>query len=327
MSDRELVVLGTASQAPTRHRNHNGYFLRWDAEGILFDPGEGTQRQFTFAGVSAGSITRICVTHFHGDHSLGVPGMIMRVANDGGRLPLRVHYPASGEEHFQRLRYATIGQELVGVEALPVAVSGDGLVEIHRDAALTISATRLEHRVDAIGYRVAEPDGRRMLPDRLRAVGVDGPAVGQLQRDGRIDVDGRTVLLDDVSEPRRGQVFAFVMDTAWCDRAVELAAGADLLVCESTFLEPEADARRALRPPHGAPGRPARRRSGCAPPRADALLRPLRRPRRRSPTKPRTSSRATSSSPPTSCASRSPRVRDGMGQTNSVTARAVTELV
>jgi ribonuclease Z len=240
MSDRELVVLGTASQAPTRHRNHNGYFLRWDAEGILFDPGEGTQRQFTFAGVSAGSITRICVTHFHGDHSLGVPGMIMRVANDGGRLPLRVHYPASGEEHFQRLRYATIGQELVGVEALPVAVSGDGLVEIHRDAALTISATRLEHRVDAIGYRVAEPDGRRMLPDRLHAAGVGGPAVGQLQRDGRIDVDGRTVLLADVSEPRRGQVFAFVMDTAWCDRAVELAAGADLLVCESTFLEPEA---------------------------------------------------------------------------------------
>ena len=239
MSDRELVVLGTASQAPTRHRNHNGYFLRWDAEGFLFDPGEGTQRQFTFAGVSAGSITRICVTHFHGDHSLGVPGMIMRVANDGGRLPLRVHYPASGEEHFQRLRYATIGQELVPVEGLPV--SGDGLVEIHRDAALTISATRLEHRVDAIGYRVAEPDGRRMLPDRLHAAGVDGPAVGQLQRDGRIDVDGRTVLLDDVSEPRRGQVFAFVMDTAWCDRAVELAAGADLLVCESTFLQPEAE--------------------------------------------------------------------------------------
>ena len=239
MSDRELVVLGTASQAPTRHRNHNGYFLRWDAEGILFDPGEGTQRQFTFAGVSAGSITRICVTHFHGDHSLGVPGMIMRVANDGGRLPLRVHYPASGEEHFQRLRYATIGQELVPVEGLPV--SGAGLVEIHRDAALTISATRLNHRVDAIGYRVAEPDGRRMLPHRLHTAGVDGPDVGRLQREGRIDVDGRTVLLDDVSEPRRGQVFAFVMDTAWCDRAVELAAGADLLVCESTFLQPEAE--------------------------------------------------------------------------------------
>jgi ribonuclease Z len=241
VSDRELVVLGTASQAPTRHRNHNGYFLRWDAEGILFDPGEGIQRQCTFAGVSAGSVTRICVTHFHGDHSLGLPGMIMRVANDGGRLPLRVHYPASGEEHFERLRYATIGQELVGVEALPVAVSDAGLVEIHRDDELTVSATRLNHRVDAIGYRIAELDGRRMLVDRLHAAGVVGPAVGHVQREGRIDVDGRTVLLDDVSELRRGQVFAFVMDTAWCEGAVELAVGADLLVCESTFLQPEAE--------------------------------------------------------------------------------------
>ena len=70
MSDRELVVLGTASQAPTRSRNHNGYLVLWDDEGLLFDPGEGTQRQMLFAGVTAGRITRICITHFHGDHCL-----------------------------------------------------------------------------------------------------------------------------------------------------------------------------------------------------------------------------------------------------------------
>src|ERR1700754_1579323 len=75
MSNRELVVLGTASQAPTRRRNHNGYFLRWDSEGLLFDPGEGTQRQMLFAGVTASQVTRICVTHFHGDHCLGLPGV------------------------------------------------------------------------------------------------------------------------------------------------------------------------------------------------------------------------------------------------------------
>ena len=72
MSNRELVVLGTASQAPTRSRNHNGYFLRWDDEGLLFDPGEGTQRQMLFAGVTASQITRICITHLHGDHCLGL---------------------------------------------------------------------------------------------------------------------------------------------------------------------------------------------------------------------------------------------------------------
>jgi ribonuclease Z len=68
VADRELVVLGTASQSPTRSRNHNGYLLLWDDEGLLFDPGEGTQRQMLFAGVTASRITRICITHFHGDH-------------------------------------------------------------------------------------------------------------------------------------------------------------------------------------------------------------------------------------------------------------------
>jgi ribonuclease Z len=82
MSARELVVLGTASQAPTRTRNHNGYLLRWDDEGILFDPGEGTQRQLTLAGVAASAITRICITHFHGDHCLGLPGVIQRLSLD-----------------------------------------------------------------------------------------------------------------------------------------------------------------------------------------------------------------------------------------------------
>jgi ribonuclease Z len=65
---RELVVLGTASQAPTRTRNHNGYLLRWDGEGLLFDPGEGTQRQMLLAGVPSSAVTRICLTHFHRCH-------------------------------------------------------------------------------------------------------------------------------------------------------------------------------------------------------------------------------------------------------------------
>jgi ribonuclease Z len=65
---RELVVLGTASQAPTRTRNHNGYLLRWDGEGLLFDPGEGTQRQMLLAGVPSSAVTRICLTHFPGCH-------------------------------------------------------------------------------------------------------------------------------------------------------------------------------------------------------------------------------------------------------------------
>ena len=69
-------MLGTASQVPTRHRNHNGYLLRWDGEGLLFDPGEGTQRRQPLAGVAASSVTRLCLSHFHGDHCLGAPGIV-----------------------------------------------------------------------------------------------------------------------------------------------------------------------------------------------------------------------------------------------------------
>src|SRR5438067_3856223 len=105
MSARELVVLGTASQAPTRYRNHNGYLLRWDTDGILFDPGEGTQRQFTLAGVSPTSITRICVSHFHGDHCLGLPGVLQRPALDRVTRPIEVHFPASAQGDYDDLRH------------------------------------------------------------------------------------------------------------------------------------------------------------------------------------------------------------------------------
>lgn len=239
MSERELVVLGTASQSPTRLRNHNGYFLRWDGQGILFDPGEGTQRQFTLAEVSPSTVTRICITHFHGDHCLGLPGMIMRRALDANpehpQIPVPIHYPASGQRYFDRLRFATAGQETIDVDAQPVTEAG----VVHADDTFTLRCARLEHRIEALGYRLQEPDGRRILPNRLDELGVAGPDIGRLQQTGRIDIDGRTVTLAEVSEHRPGQSFAFVMDTAWCDAALDLAAGVDLLVCESTFLSSE----------------------------------------------------------------------------------------
>jgi ribonuclease Z len=236
VSPRELVVLGTASQVPTRHRNHNGYLLRWDTDGILFDPGEGTQRQFTLAGVSPGTVTRICLTHFHGDHCLGLPGMLMRLALDGGRFPVDVHYPASGHEHLQHLRGASVGQDRVPVQEWPT--TGPTVVDC---GSFTLRSVPLRHRVETLGWRIDEPDGRRMLPARLEELGVVGPDVGRLQREGSIAVGGRSIALEDVSEVRHGQSAAVVMDTAWCEGALELADGVDLLVCESTFLDRDAD--------------------------------------------------------------------------------------
>src|SRR5882724_9138718 len=149
MSARQVVLLGTASQVPTRSRNHNALMLLWDDLGVLFDPGEGTQRQMTFAGLSASQITHIAITHFHGDHCLGLAGIIQRLSLDGVPHPVEVFYPASGQVYSVRL-----------------------------------FACPLEHGVDCYGYRLQEDDSRRMLPERLEAAGVRGPAIGELMRQG-----------------------------------------------------------------------------------------------------------------------------------------------
>jgi ribonuclease Z len=233
MSARELVVLGTASQVPTRRRNHNGYLLRWDTEGLLFDPGEGTQRQLLLAGVAPSAITRICVTHFHGDHCLGLPGVLQRLSLDRVPHPVYAHYPASGQEYFDRLRHASVFYETA--EVIPRPVAGAATVVAETPAG-RLEAHRLDHLVEAYGYRLVEPDGRRMLPDRLAAAGISGPRIGELQRTGHLD----GVDLADVSTARPGQRFAFVMDTRLCDAVYALAEHADLLVIESTFLDRDA---------------------------------------------------------------------------------------
>ena len=236
MSNRELVILGTASQAPTRRRNHNGYFLRWDAAGLLFDPGEGTQRQMLFAGVTAHQVTHICVTHFHGDHCLGLPGVIQRMALDRVPHPVPICYPAASRDVYERLRYAGLFHDTVVMEEHPIQ-NDDVLITA---PPFNLEARELSHLVPTFGYRLTEPDGRRMLPEALAARGISGPDIGELSRTGVL----RGVTLEEVSVPRPGQRFAFIMDTRLCDAAFELAAGADLLVCESTFASSEATLAR-----------------------------------------------------------------------------------
>lgn len=140
---------------PTRTRNHDGYVLLWDGEGLLFDPGEGTQRQMILAGVSAAQVTRICLTHVHGDHCFGLPGVLSRMVLDGVKHPVHLHYPASGNDVVRAL----------------VSLASPG------------------------------------LDLRLRPHAGPGPiATGN-------------VSLEDMSVPRSGQPFAFVMDTVQCPPA------------------------------------------------------------------------------------------------------------
>jgi ribonuclease Z len=228
VSIRELIVLGTASQVPTRARNHNGYLLRWDAEGLLFDPGDGAQRQMLLAGAAASDITRICLTHFHGDHCLGLPGIVQRLSLDKVTRPVHAHYPASGQHFFERLRHASSFYDVTDIRQEPVTTDG----VIAEGPFGTIEARGLDHSLDTFGYRLVEPDGRRILPELLAQHGITGPQVSELQEHGVLG----DVTLEQVSAPRPGQKFAFVMDTRLCDGVYALADHADMLVIESTYL-------------------------------------------------------------------------------------------
>lgn len=232
MSDRELVVLGTASQMPTRRRNHNGYLLLWDGAGILVDPGEGTQRQLVHSGIRATRIDRVCLTHLHGDHCLGLPGVLARLSQLRPGRPLTVHFPASGLPYVERLLTSSIIDLHLDLTLDPV----DGAGVVVDAGAFRLRAERLEHSTDCLGWRVEQPPRRHLLPGRLRALGLRGPDIAELMATGRVRVGERSVTLDEVSAHDDGHSVAFVFDTRWCDGAVALASDADLLVCESTFL-------------------------------------------------------------------------------------------
>ncbi len=232
MSERKFYALGTASQVPTRRRNHNGYFLKWDNQGFLFDPGEGTQRQMIFSGVSAREITKIFITHFHGDHCLGLPGILQRISLDRVEHPVEVYFPASGRKYFDNLRNASIYYNTATIKPMPISEDG----EIYADDEITIHSRRLEHTVDSRGYRFAERDGVTMDKEKIQALGIMGPAVGRLKKEGSVEWEGKTISLEDVSTIKKGKALAFIMDTRLCDSAVELSRGVDVLVAESTYM-------------------------------------------------------------------------------------------
>lgn len=236
MSVRDLVVLGTSSQQPTRRRNHGAYLLRWNGEGLLFDPGEGTQRQFIFADVAPTCVTRIFISHFHGDHCLGLGSMLMRLNLDRVEHPIHCYYPASGKKYFDRLRYSTMYKEHIHVVEHPITKEG-ALKE--SEEGFSISAGYLDHGVDNVAYRITEFDTVKYEKEKIRTLGIKGQKMRELIEEGKVTIDGKKVSLEDVSYRRRGDSFAYVVDTRYTPAAEKIAKGASMLLCESTYLDSE----------------------------------------------------------------------------------------
>ena len=232
MSERKLIILGTASQVPGRTRNQNGYMLRFDDEGFLFDPGEGTQRQMIPAGVSVSEITKIFITHFHGDHCLGLAGLIQRISLDRVPHEVEIYYPASGQIYYEHLRDSCLFYNAAHLRECPISSEG----VIFEDEKIVVEAKRLDHGVDCLGYRITEKDSYTLDPDKLDKAGIKGRDVGIMKASGQLSIRGKTVRIEDVGIVRYGQRFGFIMDTRVCEGAYDLAKGADLCVMEATYL-------------------------------------------------------------------------------------------
>ncbi len=233
MTVRDLTILGCSSQQPTRKRNHSGYLVRWHEEGFLFDPGEGTQRQFIFANIAPTCITRIFISHFHGDHCLGVGSMLMRLNLDKVSHPIHCYYPAEGKVYFDRLRYGTAYHEHIKVVEHPIFKPG--IVE--EGSQFRIEAFQLDHGIENLAFRITEKETIKFEKQRLQELGIQGKMVTLLKEEGKIQINGREIFLEEVSFKRRGDVFAIVIDTLPCQGALDAAHEATLLLCESTYLE------------------------------------------------------------------------------------------
>jgi len=237
--DLDVVFLGTAGSMPTARRGPSATLVRRGGERLLFDCGEGTQRQLLRSDVGLVDLEEIFLTHFHADHFLGLPGMLKTFALRGRDLPLTVYGPRGLGELFQVLR-RVIGRltyEVSVTELAPGAV-------LRRDG-YELRTFPARHGRDAIGYALVEAERPgRFDVGTADALGVPfGPERGELQNGRAVTLaGGRTVTPEEVlGEARPGRKVVLTGDTAPSDVVVEAALGADLLVHEATFCEDEAD--------------------------------------------------------------------------------------
>lgn len=238
----DLTFLGTGGSVPTTKRNTVSMALRPGPEVLLFDCGEGTQRQLMASTVSFMRISRIFISHQHGDHFLGLPGLVQSMNFYGRTGPLDIYGPqGTGELVSSILR--------LGVFDLKYTVNGHDLAPGDRVVGdgYAVEAFRAEHPLPALGYVFQEDDRPgRFDPQRALALGVrEGPDFSRLVRGESVVADGRTVEPGMVmGPPRRGFRLVYSGDTAPCEELRRAAAGADVLVHEATVASDlEAKAR------------------------------------------------------------------------------------
>jgi ribonuclease Z len=231
----KITFLGTAGSTPTKLRNLPALAIDYNGGTFLFDCGEGTQRQCMFYSVNISRIKAIFLSHIHGDHTIGVAGLLRTLSLNKRTEPLYIFIPKGYEDQLLELinfDRATMNYRII---ISPIAKSGI----IYKDGGFSISAFRLIHTNTTYGFSFNETDKTKFIKQKVRQLGIKGEMFRQLLKEGEIKIGKKIVKLEDITFKEPGRKIVYATDTRPSQATVRAAANADLLIHESTYAEKE----------------------------------------------------------------------------------------
>ncbi|MEM4260002.1 MAG: ribonuclease Z [Candidatus Woesearchaeota archaeon] len=232
----EVIFLGTSAMVPTKERNVQSIFISCNTEGILIDCGEGTQRQMNIANIKRNKITRILISHWHGDHVSGLIGLIQTLGNIEGYNELNIYGPLGTKEKMSHLLQTCYFDLRIKINIFELNPKKETVEKFFENQDLFIEAAMLDHGIPCVGYSIIEKSVRKMLKDKLKKFGLStGPIVGKLQRGETVTVKEKIIKPDDVSKLTMQKKITFILDTKVCNGAMALAKDADILVSEAVY--------------------------------------------------------------------------------------------
>jgi ribonuclease Z len=216
---------------PTKERNTSAILISYKAENILIDCGEGTQRQLKIAGIKPTKITKILISHWHGDHVLGLPGLLQTIGASEYSGTLKIYGPQGSSEHVDKMLNAFVFGNIVNHKVIDISKK-----RFLDSKHYALEAMPLEHGINCLGFSFLEKDRRRIKVNEAKKMGIpEGPLMGKLQEGKSIIVKGKKILPDQVTYVVKGKKITYVADTLFCDNSIELAENADILISEAVY--------------------------------------------------------------------------------------------
>ncbi len=234
----EIIFLGTSSAVHSYRRNHPAIILKAFGETFLFDCGEGTQRQLIFAKVSPMKISKIFLSHYHGDHILGLPGLIQSMNFRGREKKLTIY----GPKGLYALKDALFNLGYSKIE-FPIEFIEIDSETVESTEEYIIKSQYVNHNVPALAYSIEELKKPRFLREKAIELGVPvGPDFGRLHNGEEVEIDGKIIKPEQVlGPPRKGNKIVYSGDTTPCEEMVEFAKDSTILIHESTYMTEDAD--------------------------------------------------------------------------------------